>query len=178
MSISRMFRFRRSVVAGLLVPLLLWCVDASAFAQQAAQEKPKATLTGVEIKSEYITIRYEFAAEATGWYDVSIDLLKQEAPSFRVSVHSASGDIGIVKASSGIREVQWEYVKDYPTGPAGDEYYFRINVTRASGGGGSNMWYYIAGGAVVIGGVVAYLLLGKKATEQTELPSAPVRPTQ
>ena len=177
MSISRMFQFRRRVVAWLLAPLLLWCVDASAFVQKAAQEKSKVSFRGVEIKSEYIIIKYEFTSEATGSYDVSIDLLKQEQPSFRVPVRSASGDIGIVKSSSGIREVQWEYARDYPAGLAGDEYYFRINLTVA-GGGGSNLWYYIAGGVAVVGGVVAYLLLGKKATEQTELPAAPVRPSQ
>ena len=178
MSISRMFRFRRRVVTGLLAPLLLWCVDASAFMQQAAQEKPKAILRGVEVRSAtIIIIKYEFTSEATGSYNVSIDLLKQGEPTFKIPLRSVSGDIGIVKVSSGIMELEWEYARDYPAGLAGDEYYFRINLTRAVGGG-SNMWYYIAGGAAVVGGVVAYLLLGKKATEQTELPPAPVRPSE
>ena len=71
-----MSRFRRRVVAGLLAPLLLWCVDASAFMQQTAQETPKAIFRGVEVRSEYLIIKYEFPAGATGSYDVSIDLYK------------------------------------------------------------------------------------------------------
>ena len=89
---------------------------------------------------------------------------------------SALGDIGIVKASSGIREVQWEYAKDYPAGLGGDEYYFGITLTKVSGS--SSLWYYIGGGLIVVVGVVAYLMFGKKTTAATDLPPAPGRPAQ
>ena len=183
MRISQVCRLRRRVAAVLIVPLLLWCVDAPALAQQQApqENKAEAIVLSVEAKPNSIDIRYEFMVGATGSYVVSIDLLKTGDPSFRVPLRSISGDIGIVSSARGTREVHWNYLKDYPAGIGGDDYYFSITLNKVGSGGqagGSNLWYYVGSGLVVIGSAVALLVIGKKAATSTELPSAPVRPTQ
>ena len=176
MSISRIFGFRRGIVLWLIIPLIMWCINVPAFAQQAAQPKPRVTLKAVEVGSEYVTIKYELTAAAAEWYDVRFNLLKQGEPSFKVPVRSASGDIGVVKSSGSTLEVQWDFIKDYPQGLAGEGYYFDIVVTKASGG--SNLLYYLGGGLAVAAGVAAYLVFGNKGGGAAELPAAPARPSQ
>jgi hypothetical protein len=176
MSISRVFRFRRRVVAGLMIPLLLWSVDASAFCQQVQEQKAQALVVSVEAHPDYVIIKYEFAADAIGSYLVSIDLLKQGAPSFRVPLRTVSGDIGVVRASRSARQVEWKFTKDYPAGIGDSDYYFEITLTRAKDS--SNLWYYVGGGVAVVAGIAAFLAFSNKTSAQTELPVAPLRPAQ
>ena len=174
MCLSRIFRFRHRVIASLIVALLLWSVYASALARQLQENKVPANVVSVEAKSDHITIKYEFTAKATGEYMVRMDLLKKGEPSFKVPLRSVSGDIGVVKSSPGAKEVQWKFASDYPAGVTGGDYYFGITMDEAESH--SNLWYYIGGGLAVAVGVMAYIVFGNKATEKTELPSAPVRP--
>jgi hypothetical protein len=181
MRISRVYRLRRRIVAALIIPLLLWCVDASAFVKVVPQDEIKVTLKAVEVKPDHIVITYELIAPATESYEVSLVLLKEGSPSFRVPVRAASGDIGDGKFSGGTREVRWEFAKDYPTGLGGDGFYFEITVTKVKE---SNLLLYVGLGALaVIGGGVAILGGGKKegaasSPTPTELPAPPSRPSQ
>ena len=180
MRISRVYRLRRRIVAALIIPLLLWGVDASAFVKVVPQDEIKVTIKAVEVKPDHIVITYELVASATESYEVSLVLLKEGSPSFKVPVRAASGDIGEGNFSGGARQVRWEFAKDYPTGLGGDGFYFEITVTKVSG---SNLLYYIGGGLVAIVGAVAILGGGKKegaasSPTPTELPAPPSRPSQ
>jgi hypothetical protein len=181
MSISQMFRFRRRVIAMLILPLLLWCVDVPALAARPRQDEFKVTIRTVEVKPDYIVISYELIAPASESYQVSLVLLREGNASFRVPVRAASGDIGEGKFSGATRQVRWEFAKDYPAGLAGDGFYFEISVTKVTG---SNLLYYIGlGGLAVVGGAVALLAGGKEggaapSATTLELPAPPGRPSQ
>lgn len=181
MRISQVVRFRRRTVAGLIIPLLLWCVDASAFLKTAPQqEEIKVTLRSVQVKPDHILITYELVAPASESYEVSVVLLKEGSPSFRIPVRAASGDIGEGKFAGGARQVRWEFAKDYPSGLYGDGFYFEITVNKVTR---SNLLLYLGlGGLAVVGGAVAILVAGKKVGETAqaplELPLPPLRPSQ
>ena len=180
MSISRVFRIRKSVVTVLILPLLFWCIDLPALAAPR-QDEIKISIRTVEVKPDYIVVTYELVAPATESYQVSLVLLREGNASFRVPVRSASGDIGEGKFSGAARQVRWEYAEDYAGTLAGDGYYFEITVTKVSG---SNLLYYIGlGGLAVVGGAVALLAGAKKGgaaspVSSSELPAPPGRPSQ
>ena len=181
MRISRVVRYQRRIIAGLMIPLLLWCVDASAFAAVPPQEVIKATFKTVEVKPDHMIIVYELTAPTADSYEVSFVLLKEGSPSFRIPVRSASGDIGEGKFAGNARQVRWDYPKDCPTSVGGDGFYLEITVTKVSG---SNLLYYLGLGALaIVGGGVAILVGGKQggttaASTPTELPVPPSRPSQ
>ena len=180
MRISHLVRYQGRIVAGLIIPLLLWCVDASAFAAVPRQDVFKASFKTVEVKPDHMVIVYELLAPADDSYEVSFVLLKEGSPSFRIPVSSASGDVGEGKFAGSSRQVRWDYLKDCPANMGGDGFYFEITVSKASR---SNLLYYLGVGALaVIGGGVAILGGKKEATTATSTPTAlpvpPSRPSQ
>jgi len=182
MRISRIYRLRRCITVGLIVPLLLWCVDASAFATVSPQDEIRISIRTVEVNPDHIIITYELTASAADEYEVTLVLLKEGSASFRIPVRSASGDIGEGKFAGGSRRVRWDFGKDYPSGLSGDGFYFEISVSRVTK---SNLLLYLGlGGAAVVIGGVAILAGGKKGGTTTgtptpvELPMPPARPSQ
>jgi hypothetical protein len=181
MSISRLFLLRKRIVAALILPLLLWCVDVPLLAAMPRQDEVKVAIRTVEVQPKVIVVTYELVAPASESYEVNLVLLREGSASFKVPVRSASGDIGEGKFSGTARQVRWEYAKDYAGALTGDGYYFEITVTKVSG---SNLLYYIGlGGLAVVGGAVALLAGGKKAvpaasSTSSELPTPPGRPSQ
>jgi hypothetical protein len=185
MCIRRFGLFRRGFAAALILPLLLWCTDVTVYAKNSTQDKVKGTLKSVELKSRFIIISYELSEAESESYEVGFALLKEGDTSFKVQVQSATGDIGIGKFSGGIRQVRWEFARDYPPGlweltrdsqqGLAGGYYIEMTVKKV---GGSNLLYYVAGGLVFLGGVAALLLSGTKSVGSAELPAAPARPAQ
>lgn len=185
MGIFRIGQCHRYVAAALVLPVIMWCTDATAMASHAPQDEVKGALKSVELKSRFIIITYELKESESESYEVSFELRKEKDPLFKVQVISATGDIGVGKFSGGIREVRWEFARDYPSGlwqltrdsqqGLAGGYYIEMTVKMVRG---SNLLYYIGGGLAFLGGVVALLVLGSKATGPKELPSAPSRPAQ
>ncbi len=181
MRISLVVRYQHRIVAGLIIPLFLWCVDAPAFAAATPQEVFKASFKTVEVKPDHMIIVYELIAPTADSYEVSFVLLREGSPTFRIPVRSASGDIGEGKFAGNARQVRWDYLKDCPTGVGGEGFYLEIMVTKVSG---SNLLYYLGIGALaVVGGGVAILVGGKQggttaASTPTALPVPPSRPSQ
>ncbi|MBM4159469.1 MAG: hypothetical protein FJ217_00060 [Ignavibacteria bacterium] len=181
MRISRVYRYRRQVIAGLILPLLIWCVNSTAFAAPAPQDELRITIKAVEVKPDYIIVSYELVAPAADSYEVSLVLLREGSSSFRIPVRAASGDIGEGKFAGGVRQVRWEFGKDYPRGLSGEGFYFEISVSKVKS---SNLLLYVGlGGLAAVGGAVALLAGGKKSEGTTstpspaELPMPPARPT-
>lgn len=179
MRISQVVRFRRRIVAGLILPLLLWCVDAPAYLKTAPQqEEIKVTVRSVQVNPDNILITYQLSAPAGESYEVSLVLLKEGNSTFRVPVRAASGDLGEGKFAGDARQVKWEFSRDYRGDLYGDGFYFEITVNKV---GKSNLLLYLGlGGLAVAGGAAAILLGGKKSSESTTtaLPMPPSRPTQ
>jgi len=178
MRISQIVRFRHRVVAGLILPLFLWCVDAPAYLRTVPQqEEIKVTIRSVQVNPDNILITYELSAPAGESYEVGLVLLKEGNSGFRVPVRAASGDLGEGKFVGDARQVRWEFSRDYPSGLYGDGFYFEITVNKVAK---SNLLLYLGlGGLAVAGGAAAVLLGSKKSSESTSaLPMPPSRPTQ
>jgi hypothetical protein len=83
-----------------------------------------------------------------------------------------TGDVGTIVFPGQKRRILWEYVKEFPDGLTGDDYYFVVDAEYIELEGMSP-WIWVGGGAAVVGGVVAILLLSgnKDAPPPTPVPT-------
>jgi len=169
MRISKLFRFRETISKGLMLPFLFWCLNAPAFAAPRSEDPLRLSVKGVEVRGDIILVSYELVVPAGVRCEVSLILLKESDPSFRLPAKSASGDLGEANYTSGSKQIVWEYKKDVSGSLWGDGFYVEVTISRLSG---TSAWWYIGIGAALAGGG-AFLALGKKTGGGTTTPSVP-----
>ncbi len=152
-------------LAVVTILLLSWSVVA-------AQEKIQYSITNWQAVGDSVWITYDLLGPSDADYDVSVVLLRESDPKFRVVPKTVWGDIGSGGYAGRNRKIIWYYLRDVPGGFQGDDYSFLMNVKKVEG---SSAWYYIGGAALVGGGAAAYFLLGKKESTTTtpDLPAPP-----
>lgn len=173
MSINEIFRYRKPVVWSLLIPLSLLLIDAHAYARG---DEPSINLRNIqwELEGDTVVITYDLLAPLNQEYNVSVTLLNDNDPSFKVIPGAVSGDVGKGNFSGVGRKILWEYKRDLPKGLEGGGYRFEIHAEPATGG---LPWFWIGVGFAAAGGAAA-ILLGKKESPSTiiQLPFPPGRP--
>lgn len=173
MSITQILRYRKPVVLTLLIPLSLLLIDAHAFARS---DEPSINLRNIkwELEGDTVVITYDLLAPLNQEYDVSVTLLNDNDPSFKVVPEAVTGDVGKGILSGVGRKILWEYKRDLPKGLEGDGYRFEIHAQPPAGG---LPWFWIGVGFATAGGAAA-LLLGKKesGSASIQLPFPPGRP--
>ena len=182
MVLNKLLSARRPVALITLLSFLLLTFDA--FALPRAQQDIPIRVSNPDWKLEgnLVSVMFDLVGPTEKIYSVSLVLLREGDPRFRLAPKSVSGNIGDgVTAGSG-RKIVWEYKRDVPQGLAGEGYYFEI-VARLESAGGGGWLYYLLGGVVAAGGAAGYLLSNKPKTEpgsvgSTELPGPPARPNQ
>jgi len=104
---------------------------------------------------------------------------RERNQSFLHIPRSVAGEIGEGRYAGQNRQVTWDFLKEFPQGLEGDDYYFVIEVEIVSSGI-SPLWY-IGGGLGIVGGVVGYVLSkggSEAATPALEVFPKPIgRPT-
>jgi hypothetical protein len=83
---------------------------------------------------------------------VSVVLLREGDPTFRIVPKAVSGSVGKGKYAGANQTIYWNYKRDIQYEPQGDDYYFEIIVEPIKG---SNSLYYTVAG-VTIWGIIIY----------------------
>ncbi len=112
-----------------------------------------------EITGELIRIYYDLSGSPDKLYRVSVTLRRKSDPTFSAVPMHVSGDLGGIVLPGDKRRVTWDFLKDFPAGLPGDDYYFVIDV-EAPASEGLDPWWYVGGGALVLGGLIALLAHG------------------
>ncbi len=120
-----------------------------------------------EINGELIRIYYDLSGSPDKLYRVAVTLRRQSDPTFSAVPLHVSGDLGGIVLPGDKRRVTWDFLKDFPAGLPGNDYYFVVDV-EAPQSEGLSSWWYVGGGAVVLGGLIALLAHG--STTQPPLP--------
>lgn len=180
--LKKILRWQQPIASMLLFLLLSIIANVPAYSFQVQQERGDVRVSNIEWKAEgdIITISFAMSALKDQKYKVSVSLLREKEPRFKLTPRSLHGHVGEIAYSSVNLQMVWDYKKDVPQGLQGDDYYFEITVEPINGG--SSWYYYVLGGVVAAGGTAVYLLRnGTSAaspTPTTELPAPPVRPNQ
>jgi hypothetical protein len=178
MRIQTMASLVRPVSAALLPFLVLFLLDAPAFAQERPEEKGRIENARWQVAGDVVIITYDLVADANFAYDVNVTLTRESNKSFRMAPRTVTGAIGKGKFAGVRMEIRWEYKKDVPQGLEGEDYVFEFAVNVIREEGGSNLWYYI-GGLGLAGAAAAAVLLGGSKTStpdgstSTGLPAPP-----
>jgi len=158
--------------------LLVEGIPAALFAAQ--DEKDRIANVRFEVGADLVRVYYDLIATIDKIHSVQLLLRRESDPLFRYRPLNITGDVGTIVFPGQKRRILWEYVKEFPDGLSGDDYYFVVDAEYIELEGMSP-WIWVGGGAAVVGGVVAILLLsGNKdvppAPVQTGFPQPPGRP--
>jgi len=173
MLMTKILRYRKPILMGLLIPLSLLLVNAQAFARGDEQPAEVARV-GWKVEGEIVVISYDLVAPANTEYEVSVVLKDSDNVLFSFIPHAVSGDVGRVATAGTNKEIRWEYKKDFPDGLPGENYYFEVSAVPAGGG---FPWLWVGIGLAAAGG--AAVVLGAKKESgggETVLPLPPGRP--
>ena len=172
-------RCRRVIVWAMLLPLLALVVDSSTLARAMVSPQEGLKVKNVEwrIEGEIVYIMYDLVGSPDIECEVSVVLLREGFPDFRVVPQTVSGHVGKGKFVGERRQIRWDFKMDVPGGLEGEDYYFEIVIKEVTA---SNTWLYLSVGAAAVVGGALFLLKGKSTAGGTstpaELPGPPARP--
>lgn len=146
------------LISSLLVP------SAASFSAFCA-DNVKVLNVRFEIVGTKIVVQYDLEGEANKDYKVKVILRRERNQSFLHIPQSVAGEIGEGPFAGQNRQVTWDFLREFPQGLEGDDFYFVIEVELISSGI-SPLWY-IGGGVGIVGGVVGYLLSKGGSTPAT-----------
>ncbi|HTO93733.1 MAG TPA: hypothetical protein VMM80_05155 [Bacteroidota bacterium] len=173
-SIQSLARHRRRIA----IALALLFTGAIADIPALAGSDPPIRIThqDVRIEGDVVVITYNLEAPEGTPCTVTVELRKESDPSFSFVPRSLTGDIGDVKTAGTGKTVRWEYLKEFPVGLRGDDYYFTLQADKAGG----FPWFWVGLGAAATVGATVVLFAGKTTSAGTqgapqELPLPPAR---
>jgi hypothetical protein len=133
-----------------------------------------------EVTGELVRIYYDLLGPLDQVHRVALYLHRQSDPAFVYRPVYLTGDIGSIVFAGEKRRITWDFLKDFPDGLKGDDFYFVVQAEMVQTPG-INPLYWIGGGVAVVGGVLAIVLLGKKESSPppvSSFPAPPGRPPQ
>ena len=131
----------------------------------------------VDVKKTDATFElfYNIAGVKDDEYEVSLALVRDSDPNFRIVPKLVSGKIGIGSFAGKNNSIVWNYKKEIGKDLKGNDYRFDLTVQKIEHG--AFPWLWTGLGTVVAGGAAAVLLLGGKgsgaATPQTPVTTIP-----
>ncbi len=172
---------------GKLKPLcyvLAWliCAEMVPGVVLAADDEIAVRNVRYEVAGELVRIYYDLVGPLDKVHRVALFLRRVGDSTFAYRPVYLTGDVGSIVFPGEKRRITWDFLKDFPEGVRGDDYYFTVEAEMVETPG-INPLYWIGGGAAVVGGVLAIVLLSKgDKTEPpppvTGFPPPPGRPTQ
>jgi hypothetical protein len=129
----RIFRYRRCLISGLALPLLLLFIVAPVMSGNRSNVIRVEKITPAFV-DDVIIISYDLLAPPQNKYEVSLVLRRESDRAFKFIPRTVSGAIGKGQSAGDSREIRWQYKQDAPRGFKGKDYYFIIRVKKTGGG--------------------------------------------
>ncbi len=102
--LTKMLRYQKPILLGLLPLLFALLIDVPAFAQEKSSDEEKPTNVKWSTKEDTIIINYDLNSPAEEKYDVSIIMKREGDDAFSIVPSAVEGDIGVgLFAGSGKR---------------------------------------------------------------------------
>ena len=159
----------------------LMCAELVPAALFAADDQVAVRNVRYEITGELVRIYYDLVGPLDKVHRVALFLRREGDSTFVYRPVYLTGDVGSIVFPGEKRRITWDFLKDFPEGAKGDDYYFTVEAEMVETPG-INPLYWIGGGAAVVGGVLAIVLLSKDKTPpvppEPGFPQPPGRPGQ
>jgi hypothetical protein len=159
---------------------VLICAELFPAVVFAADDQISVRNVRYEMTGELVRIYYDLTGPLDRVHKVSLYLRREGDSSFGYRPVYLTGDVGTIVFPGDKRRITWDFLKDFPDGLKGDDFYFTVEAEMVQTPG-INRWYWIGGGAAVVGGVLAIVLLSKGGTNPPPppdpgFPTPPGRP--
>jgi hypothetical protein len=176
MSIQGFARRLRGTSSVLILAFLIAFADIPAIARTGGEAAIRVANQEVRIEGEVALISYDLEEPEGGTYVLALELRRESDRSFSLVPTNITGDIGELKSGGGRKVIKWEYLKDFPFGLTGEDYYFKIEVSRSGG----FPWLWVGLGTAAAAGAVVVIMAGKSSTPPApqgtvDLPLPPAR---
>jgi hypothetical protein len=176
MSIQGIAGRLRGTSSVLILAFLVAFTDIPAIARTGGEPVIRVSNQEVRIEGEVAFISYDLEAPEGGTYLIAVELRRESDRSFSLVPSKLTGDIGEVKSGGMKKIITWEYLKDFPFGLTGEDYYFKIEVSRSGG----FPWLWVGLGSAAAAGAAVVIIAGKSSTSSpppgtAELPLPPAR---
>lgn len=161
------------LAAGAFLPVFSQTKDLDVDKMRAdalqSQKKTAAWYDIVDVKKtgDTFEILYNINASQEEEYEVSVALVRDSDPAFRVVPRLATGKIGTGSFAGKNNSILWNYKKELLKDLKGNDYRFDLSVRRIERG--SFPWLWVGLGTAAAGGA-AILVLGKKGGENVTPP--------
>ncbi len=159
----------RMKVLHVLLAALLLVEGVPAALAAMPQEESAIENVRYEVSGELVMIYYDLIAPIDKVHSVRLLLKRESDAAFLHRPLNLTGDVGTIVFPGVRRRIMWEFLKEFPEGLTGDDYYFVVEA-EATQTERMSPWIWIGGGAAVVGGVLTLLLLGGKDDTQPPLP--------
>jgi len=159
-----------------ILAFLVAFADIPAVARTGGDAIIRVSNQEVRIEGEVAFISYDLEAPEGETYVIAVELRRESDRSFSLVPSNLTGDIGEVKPGGTKKIITWEYLKDFPFGLTGEDYYFRIEASRPGG----FPWLWVGLGSAAAAGAAVVILAGKSSAASpppgtSELPLPPAR---
>lgn len=129
-----------------------------------------------------ITISYDLAGtnpknnDNGGKFTISIQLRRDQNPSFRYVPVNVRGSVGPNIAPGSNKKIVWDFSREFPQGLSGDDFYFVVSAEPTIESNHTMLW--VGATAAVLGGTLASILFLHKGGGATQagFPDPPRRP--
>ncbi len=160
----------------LILAFLVAFADIPAFARPGGEAVIRVSNQEVRIEGEVAFISYDLEAPEGGTYVITVELRRESDRSFSLVPTNLTGDIGEIKSAGAKKIIRWEYLKDFPFGLTGEDYFFKIEASRTGG----FPWLWVGLGSAAAAGAAVVILAAKSSTSPaapgtSELPLPPAR---
>ena len=134
-----------------------------------------------EVTGELVRIYYDLVGPLDKVHKVALYLRRQGDSAFAYRPVYLTGDVGSIVFPGEKGRITWDFLKDFPEGIKGDDFYFTVEAEMVQTPGINPLYYWIGGGVAVVGGVLAIVLLSKGSEPppppaQGGFPTPPGRP--
>jgi len=134
MGMKRLSRLQREISALLIAALITMCADVRAFAGPPGEDAAgRVANQDVRMEGNVAIISYDLEAPQGGMYVIAVELRREGDRDFVLIPSNLTGDVGDVQANGARKVIRWDYLKNFPNGLAGDDYFFKITVNRPGG---------------------------------------------
>ncbi|HWP82726.1 MAG TPA: hypothetical protein VNN76_08730 [Bacteroidota bacterium] len=127
-----------------------------------------------EVVKKKVLVYYDLHGEPNLRYDVALLLKRDGEKNFSYTPKNVEGDIGEGLSAGVNKQITWDYIKEFPAGLEGNDYFFHVTVEETSS---QNYWWVatIAVGAGLLG-ILLYLSPEHQTSGKPQLPMPPGRP--
>lgn len=176
MSIRGFRRIRRPLCGILILAFLFAFSDLPLLARDGDEPAVRVSNQDIRIEGDVAFISYDLEGPDGGTYVIAVELRRESDPSFSFIPSGLSGDIGDVKSPGPKKIIRWEYLKDFPVGLHGEDFYVTISARRSGG----FPWVLVGLGSAAVAGAIVAVISAKSSgpaspAAQQPLPLPPAR---